>query len=203
MKDRRAVFFRVATLCRVEASLIPNGVVLPELPRSMAALQKFGLELGRYILLVCRLVPEKRPHDLIRAFTKAALKGWKLAIVGASDHPDAYTQSVLDAIHAMPGVVATGFRAGLALRELYAHAGMFVLPSSHEGMPIAILEALSFGLPVVASDIPANLEIGLPVEHYFPLGDIDALAAKAGRVCHATLWHGGTRIAPCLGVRAF
>ena len=53
-----------------------------------------------------------------------------------------------------------------------------MLPSSHEGLPIALLEALSYGLPVVASDIPANLEVGLPAENYFPLGDIDALAEK-------------------------
>jgi glycosyltransferase involved in cell wall biosynthesis len=55
---------------------------------------------------------------------------------------------------------------------------MFVLPSSHEGLPIAMLEALSYGLPVVASDIAANVEVGLPSEHYFPLGDVDALAVK-------------------------
>jgi glycosyltransferase involved in cell wall biosynthesis len=64
------------------------------------------------------------------------------------------------------------------LRELYAHAGIFVLPSSHEGLPIALLEALSYGLPVVASDIPAHLEIGLDAKHYFPLGDVHSLAAQ-------------------------
>ncbi|MCL4724839.1 MAG: glycosyltransferase, partial [Rhodocyclaceae bacterium] len=49
-------------------------------------------------------------------------------------------------------------------------------PSSHEGLPIALLEALSYGLPVLASDIPANVEVGLPAEQYFPLGDVAALA---------------------------
>jgi glycosyltransferase involved in cell wall biosynthesis len=72
----------------------------------------------------------------------------------------------------------TGFLRGLALQELYAHAGLFVLPSSHEGLPIALLEALSFGLPVLASDIPANLEVGLSAKHYFPLGEIEALADR-------------------------
>jgi glycosyltransferase involved in cell wall biosynthesis len=148
------------------------------MPDSVGALAAFGLEPGKYVLLVSRLVPEKRHLDLIAAFQQAALPGWKLAIVGASDHPDAYVKQVLDKAAATPGVVCTGLQTGLALRELYAHAGIFVLPSSHEGLPIAMLEALSYGLPVIASDIPANLEVGLPGEHYFPLGEVGALAAR-------------------------
>ena len=58
---------------------------------------------------------------------------------------------------------------------MYLHAGMFVLPSSHEGLPISILEAMSYGLPVIASDIQANREIAGPAIDYFPVGDIGAL----------------------------
>jgi len=167
----------------IDAALIPNGVLLPELPASTGALDEFALTPGKYILLVSRLVPEKRHMDLIEAFRRAAradpaLAGWKLAIVGTSDHPGSYARRVLEAAAGTPGVVCTGFRSGQELRELYAHAGLFVLPSSHEGMPIAMLEALSYGLPVIASAIPANLEIGLAEEHYFPLGDVAALAAR-------------------------
>jgi glycosyltransferase involved in cell wall biosynthesis len=150
-----------------DSVLIPNGVLLPELPSTTDALAPFGLTPGKYIVLVSRLVPEKRHMDLIEAFRRAGLENWKLAIVGASDHPDAYTRQVLETAEKTPG-----------LRELYAHAGLFVLPSSHEGLPIALLEALSYGLPIVASDIPANLEVGLPAEHYYPLGEVDALAAR-------------------------
>ncbi len=160
----------------LESDLIPNGVTLPELPPTTGALKTFGLESGRYLLLVSRLVPEKRHLDLIRAFELARLPGWKLVLVGGSDHPDEYSRVVASETARVPGVVATGFQTGLSLRELYAHAGLFVLPSSHEGLPIALLEALSFGLRVLASDIPANLEVGLPGESYFPLGDTDALA---------------------------
>lgn len=158
------------------SDLIPNGVVLPELPNSTGALDAFGLESGKYVLLVSRLVPEKRHLDLILAFELAHLSGWKLVLVGGSDHPDDYSRSVDVAVARVKGVVATGFQSGLSLRELYSHAGVFVLPSSHEGLPIALLEALSFGLPVVASDIPSNAEIALPAECYFPLGDTAALA---------------------------
>lgn len=162
----------------VESTLIPNGVVLPALPEGRATLDVFGLEPGRYIVLVSRLVPEKRHLDLIEAFRRAALPGWKLAIVGASDHPDAYVQSVLAAAETTPNVVCTGFQSGAGLAELFGQAGLFVLPSSHEGLPIALLEALSYGLPVIASDIPANLEVGLSARHYFPLGDVEALTSR-------------------------
>lgn len=170
-----------------ESTLIPNGVVLPELPDSKGALSAFGLEPGKYVLLVSRLVPEKRHLDLIEAFKQAALPGWRLAIVGASDHPDAYVKQVLDAAASTPGVVCTGLQTGQALRELYAHAGIFVLPSSHEGLPIAMLEALSYGLPVIASDIPANLEVGLPGRHYFALGSVSGLAERLGEFAAQSL----------------
>lgn len=120
-------------------------------------------------------MPEKRHLDLILAFNNAELSGWKLVLVGGSDHPDSYTRQILELSRSSLNIVCTGFKSGLALQELYTHAGMFVLPSSHEGLPIALLEALSFGLPVIASNIPANLEVGLPADHYFPLGDIEAL----------------------------
>jgi glycosyltransferase involved in cell wall biosynthesis len=162
----------------VESTLIPNGVVLPDLQAGRVVLGEFGLEPGRYVVLVSRLVPEKRHLDLIEAFRRAAQPGWKLAIIGASDHPDAYVQSVLDGAKQTPGVVCTGFQSGARLAELFGQAGLFVLPSSHEGLPIALLEALSYGLPVIASDIPANREVGLPDEHYFPLGDVAALATR-------------------------
>lgn len=160
-----------------ECALIPNGVELPELRGSADTLRHFGLQPQRYVLSVSRFVPEKRHHDLIRAFAAAAPDGWKLVLVGGSDHPDAYARSVFETAQQAPNVVCTGFQTGAALRELYEHAGMFVLPSSHEGLPIVLLEAMSYGLRAIASDIPANLEIDCRDIDYFPVGDIDALAA--------------------------
>jgi glycosyltransferase involved in cell wall biosynthesis len=167
----------VRTKYTVESTLIPNGVVMPDFPTSIAALDKFGLTKGHYVLLVSRLVPEKRHLDLIAAFKQANLPKWKLVIVGGADHPDDYQREVIEKA-AEAGVVMTGVQRGLALQELFAHAGLFVLPSSHEGLPIVLLEALSFGLPVLASDIPANLEVGLAAKHYFPLGNITVLAEQ-------------------------
>jgi glycosyltransferase involved in cell wall biosynthesis len=176
----------VRTKHGVDSTLIPNGVVLPELPDSTDTLKKFGLISGRYVLLVSRLVQEKRHLDLIEAFKQTNLPDWKLVIVGGADHPDAYQRKLIEnGVEA--GVVMTGFQSGSALQELYAHAGLFVLPSSHEGLPIAMLEALSYGLPVLASDIPANLEVGLSAEHYFPLGNIESLAERIEQFSNKSL----------------
>jgi len=64
------------------------------------------------------------------------------------------------------------------LNQLYSHAGLFVLPSYHEGLPIALLEAMSYGLPVLVSDIAANKEVDLPAYRYFRCGDVDHLVEK-------------------------
>ena len=181
---RIAVSKTIADLIRAEyardAHLIPNGVVAAE-PRTDADhLQRFGLERGRYFLQVSRMDPGKRQLDLIRAYKTAQLHDWKLALVGAVGD-DRYSQKVTVAAKDA-GVVLTGYLSGEPLKQLYSHAGAFVLASAHEGLPIALLEALSYGLPVVASDIPGNLEIDLKSSSYFPLGDTDALAARLSQL---------------------
>lgn len=163
---------------KLESELIPNGVELPGFSATRDALHQFGLEPRRYVLMVSRFVPEKRHADLIEAFSQANLPGWKLVLVGGSDHPDDYSASVQRLAAKTSNVVATGIQTGKALKELYSHAGLFVLPSSHEGLAITLLEALSYGLPTLASDIPGNLDVGLPEHDYFPLGDTAALARR-------------------------
>jgi glycosyltransferase involved in cell wall biosynthesis len=160
----------------VPVRFVPNGVDVRQKPDTRTALERFGLSAGGYILTVGRLVPEKRQLDLIAAFARLGRPDVKLVIVGSSDHPDDYVRQVEASAAAVPGVVMAGFQTGTALGELFAHARLFVLPSSHEGMPIALLEALGYGLPVLASDIVANREVGLAGEDYFPLGDVAALA---------------------------
>lgn len=164
-----------------DSVLIPNGVA-PVVPvHGFDHLTRMGLTPGRYLLQVSRMVPEKRQLDLIRAFAISRPPGWKLALVGALGS-DEYSASVEAAGREARDVVLTGFQKGSALAQLYSHAGAFVLPSAHEGLPIAILEALSYGLPVLASDIPANLELGLGSSSYFKVGSIDALAAALIRI---------------------
>jgi glycosyltransferase involved in cell wall biosynthesis len=158
------------------SDLIPNGAVPVRLHSDTQEIERWGLQAGRYFLEVGRIVPEKRQLDLIQAYALARPQGWKLVLVGGAG-TDEYSTKVQSAAKAA-GAVFAGFQRGAALAQLYTHAGAFVLPSSHEGLPIALLEALSYGLPVLASNIPANLEVGLPQASYFPVGDVAALAGR-------------------------
>jgi glycosyltransferase involved in cell wall biosynthesis len=126
------------------------------------------------------MVPEKRQLDLIEGYALLPPPKWKLVLVGGLG-TDEYSERVKQAAQ-RAGIVLTGFLNGIPLEQIYAHAGAFVLPSAHEGLPIAMLEALSYGLPVLASDIPANLEVGLEETAYFPLGNTQALAAGLARI---------------------
>ena len=123
--------------------------------------------------------------DLINAFEKMQQPNLKLVFAGRVDADSVYGQEILSCAENNENIVLTGFRTGDELAELFSNANLFVLPSSHEGLPIALLEALGYGLNVLASNIPANLEVGLDEEHYFELGNTDDLACKALALCNA------------------
>jgi glycosyltransferase involved in cell wall biosynthesis len=159
----------------VPVNIIPNGLDKPNAVRTTHVLQAFGLSPKRYVLNVARIDEAKRQLDLIAAYARIRTPAFKLALVGEADHFGKYARAVADAARNTPGVVLLGRQTGDALAELYTHAGTFVMPSSHEGQPIAVLEAASYGLSVILSDISAHREIGLPGAHYFAVADVAAL----------------------------
>ncbi|MDZ4164516.1 MAG: glycosyltransferase [Smithellaceae bacterium] len=130
-----------------------------------------------YILAVARFVPEKGLHDLIEAFSSLNTS-YKLVIAGDADHETDYSKNLRRMAADDPRIILTGYITGEPLNQLYSHARMFVLPSYHEGLPIVLLEAMSYGLPVMVSDIPANKEVGLPEDRYFRCGDVTDLKKK-------------------------
>lgn len=160
-----------------DAHLIPNGVEIPEPTEKTDYIESIGLTPNKYCLAVGRFVPEKGLDDLISAFSSLHTD-WKLAIAGDADHKTSYSRRLKSLMANNSKIVITGSIQGNYLNEIYSHAGLFVLPSYYEGFPIVTLEALSYGLPVLLSDIAPNKEIGLDENRYFPVGNKEALAEK-------------------------
>lgn len=160
---------------RKDSVIIFNGVVPPpEDPQDeiTSTLRKYGLEDRKYVLAVGRLVPEKGFHDLLEAL--GGRDDLTVVIAGASNPSTGYSETLVKRASEY-GAVMTGFIKGAPLRHLFWGASLFVLPSSHEGLPIALLEAMSFGKNILVSDIPANLDVRLPKDCYFKVGNVDDL----------------------------
>jgi len=174
-----------------DVTYIPNGVRPTAPVPAGETLARFELVPGRYIVNVARLVPEKRQSDLIEAFGSADLPDdVRLVLIGGADHDADYVHRVRALAAADRRVILAGHVSGAPLAELFSNAGLFVLPSTHEGLPIALLEAMTYGLPLLLSDLPVYLAMALPAACLFPVGNVAALsrqlgacfAAPAGRV---------------------
>jgi glycosyltransferase involved in cell wall biosynthesis len=159
---------------RSDTHLIFNGVVAPLVNQQTDYIKSLGLQPRRYVFTLGRFVEEKGFDMLIRTFTRLNQNNYTLVIAGDSDHDTAYSKR-LKTLATDNKVVLTGFIKGDKLTELFSNASLFVLPSFHEGLPISLLEAMSFHLPVLVSDIPANLQVNLPKENYFKTGDEESL----------------------------
>ena len=162
--------------------LIYNGVPEPEICDYPEYFKELGIEKGRYVLGMCRFVPEKHLHDLVDAYTILQVEhripiDMKLVLAGDTDFEDDYSRGLKQKAREN-GVVLTGFIRGKKLHSLLTNALCYSLPSSHEGLPIALLEAMSYRLPVITSAIPANLEVGLDASCYHEVGDVSALANR-------------------------
>lgn len=154
---------------RKDCHVIYNGVPSPDVTDYPEYFGELGIEQGKYIFAMCRFVPEKNLHHLIEAFSRTEHRECKLVIAGDSDFEDDYSAS-LKKYAREQGVVLPGFIKGRKLHALLSHARCFVLPSSHEGLPIALLEAMSYRLPVIVSDIPRKPGSRARAGILFPVG---------------------------------
>ncbi len=186
LADLTAVYFpdRTTSVSRVQRDYyqnkfhrpvvhIPTGVNLVERAAPDWILQR-GLTPERYILFAARLVEEKGAHFLIDAFRRLDTD-MKLVIAGDAAHADAYKKRLRALAADDPRILFPGFVTGRPLAELFSNAYLFCLPSTLEGLPIALLEAMSYGNCCLASDIPENREA---IEHYgytFRSRDVESL----------------------------
>jgi glycosyltransferase involved in cell wall biosynthesis len=160
-----------------EATYIPNGVepVPPRAPGDY--LDKLGLRPGGYALFVGRLVPEKAPDLLVEAYRRVPGEH-RLVLAGGSSHTDEFVARLRALAAPDPRVVLPGYVHGSDLEELYSNAAVFVIPSLLEGLPLTLLEAVSYSVPVLASAIPPHVEVlqmDRPGARIVPPGDTERL----------------------------
>jgi glycosyltransferase involved in cell wall biosynthesis len=146
-----------------------------------------GLKQNKYMVFLGRLVPEKRPELLTQAFQALKLPGWKLVFVGSSSDTSQFTAELSAMAGGNPDILFAGELHGQKLAEIVRGAGLFVLPSDVEGLPLAMLEAMREGIPVVASDIPAHQQLLLGGQGLlFQAGEVDSCTDALSWAVHHT-----------------
>lgn len=141
-----------------ETVYISNGIEKPTIRKNTKIKEKYGLEKNEYILFLARIVPEKGLHYLIDAY-KGLDTTKKLVIAGGSSHTNEYMEKIKEMTKDSPNILLTDFVEGKVLEELYSNAYIYVLPSDIEGMPISLLEAMSYSNCCLVSNIHENIEV--------------------------------------------
>ena len=157
-----------------ETRFIPNGIERNQPVRADIITRRYGLEKDGYILFLGRIVPEKGVHYLIEAFKRLDTDK-KLVIAGGASDSSEYYEQIQSAAVSDPRIILTGFVEGRMLQELYSNAYVYVLPSDLEGMPMSLLEAMSYGCCCLVSDIPECTEVVEDHAAVFRHGDVDDL----------------------------
>ena len=160
-----------------EANYIPNGVTLQDIISPNIIQEKHGLKKNGYILFLSRLVPGKGVEYLIRAYKKISSE-LPLIIAGDAPFVSDFVSEIKKEAKSDKRIQFIGFVEGQELQELYSNARLFVFPSEAEGMPMCLLEALSYNTPCLVSDIPENIEVGGKYVMSFKSKDVDDLKNK-------------------------
>lgn len=162
--------------------IIPNGIEKPEKRRAKQITEKWGLEKDSYILYLGRIVPEKGLELLIKAFQKVMTEK-KLVIAGGISDTKAYYEKLKKLSETDSRVIFTGFVQGEVLDELYSNSYFYCLPSELEGMPISLLEAMSYGSCCLCSDIPECAEVMGDYGYLFEKGEEQDLTNILQKLC--------------------
>ncbi|MGN1123905.1 MAG: glycosyltransferase family 4 protein [Eubacterium sp.] len=160
---------------------IPNGVEKPVIKNDLEIKKAFGISKNDYILYLGRIVPEKGIHYLIEAY-KRLNTDKKLVIAGAASHTAEYASELKALAEENKNIIFTGFVQGELLEELYSNAYIYCLPSDLEGMPLSLLEAMSYSSCCLTSDIAECTEVCEDKAVYFKKGDVNDLANKLERL---------------------
>lgn len=166
-----------------DTRFIPNGVNRPVIVKAKLIEETFGLKKDSYILFLGRLVPEKGLRYLIKAF-KNVKTNKKLVIAGGASDTDSFMDELKDLAKGDERILFTGFVQGQMLDELYSNAYIYTLPSDLEGMPLSLLEAMSYGNCCLTSDIPECAEVVESKAVTFKKSDENSLREKLQMLCN-------------------
>ncbi len=158
---------------------IPNGIEKKEYQKAQIITDKYGIKKDGYLLFLARLVPEKGVHTLIEAYGKSGIK-IPLVIAGGSSHSSEYEDKIKSMakefnVKGAGKIILTGFVQGRELEELFSNGLLYILPSEIEGMPLSLLEAMSYGCLCLTSDIPENTDVYETHGMSFQTGNVDEL----------------------------
>lgn len=165
-----------------ETKFIPNGVNRPTMKQAKMIREKYGLEKDKYILFLGRIVPEKGLRYLIQAF-KQVKTDKKLVIAGGSSDTNDFMTELQEMSKCDKRIIFTGFIQGQLLEELYSNAYVYTLPSDLEGMPLSLLEAMSYGNCCLTSDIPECSEVVENKAVVFKKSNVNDLKEKLQMLC--------------------
>jgi glycosyltransferase involved in cell wall biosynthesis len=161
---------------------LPSGINLAVVSEAKE-ISKWDLEKDNYIFAASRLVRHKGLHYLIEAY-KTLNSDKKLVIAGDGAYTDDYVKELKNLLGDNKNIILVGNQKGSVLSELYANAYLFVQPSEYEGLSMGLLEAMSYGLPCLVSDIPSNLEATNGLSLSFKNKDVDDLGRKLQYACN-------------------
>ncbi len=160
-----------------DTRFISNGVSKPVIREANIIKDKYNLEKDSYILFLARIVPEKGLHYLIDAFEKVNTDK-KLVIAGGASHTNDYLEEIKNRVAKNDKTIMTGFVQGNELDELFSNCYLYCLPSDVEGMPISLMEAMSYGKNCLVSNIEENMQVAGSLAYSFEKSNVDDLIDK-------------------------
>ena len=165
-----------------ETVYIPNGVNRPTNIKANLIKDVLGLERGSYILYLGRIVPEKGLRYLIQAY-KNVNTDKKLIIAGGASDTHEFSDELNELAVDDERIEFVGFVQGRLLEELYSNAYVYTLPSDLEGMPLSLMEAMSYDNCCLVSDIPECADVVDEFGVTFQKGSVEDLREKLQMLC--------------------
>lgn len=140
-------------------------------------LARLGLESIPYVLSISRLEKKKNIVTLVKAFTRlkeaGGVKDTKLVLVGSYGYGREEIEAAIATSTVKSQIIVTGYLEDADAATLMSRASAYAFPTHYEGFGIPALEAMSAGVPLIASDVPALREVSADAALFVRADDVD------------------------------